>query len=61
MKRTKTYAREHLRRVKNLPEDYPNRDSIISMWEIEAYMEKVSERDQEWLEKAYKLRNNNEN
>lgn len=57
----KTYARENLRRVKKLPEDYPNRASIIRMWEIEAYMEKVSERDQEWLEKAQALRNRNEN
>lgn len=61
MKRMKTYAREHLRRVKKLPENYPNRASIIRMWEIEAYMEKVSERDQEWLEKAQALRNRNEN
>ena len=57
----KTYAREHLCRVKKLPEDYPNRASIIRMWEIEAYMEKVSEKDQEWLEKAQALRNCNEN
>ena len=52
----KTYAREHLCRVKKLPEDYPNRDSIIRMWEVEAYMEKVSEKDQIWLEKTtYKI------
>ena len=57
----KTYAREHLCRVKKLPEDYPNRDSIIRMWEIEAHMEKVSEKDQKWLEKAQALRNRNEN
>lgn len=48
----KTYAREHLRRVKKLPEDFPNRDSIIRMWEIEAYMEKASKKHQEWLEKV---------
>ena len=57
----KTYAREHLHRVKKLPEDFPNRDSIIRMWEIEAHMEKVSERDQEWIEKVYAMRNRNEN
>ena len=57
----KTYAREHLCRVKKLPEDFPNRESIIRMWEIEAHMEKVSEKDQEWMEKLYIMRNRNEN
>lgn len=57
----KTYARQHLRRVKKLPEDFPNRESIIRMWEIEAHMEKVSEKDQEWMEKLYIMRNRNEN